>query len=65
MKGDEGVQTVEERADLALLVDSLGNADLRFKEIIWSNVEQSMVSELPSAAITFEQLCTIYQSRSM
>ena len=44
MKGDEGVQTVEERADLALLVDSLGNADLRFKEIIWSNVEQSMVS---------------------
>ena len=44
MKGDERIQTAEKRADLALLVDSLGNADLRFKEIIWSNVEQSMVS---------------------
>lgn len=44
MKGDERVQTVEERADLALLINSFGNANLRFKEIIWSNVEQSMVS---------------------
>ena len=44
MKGDERVQTVEERADSALLINSFGNANLRFKEIIWSNVEQSMVS---------------------
>ena len=33
MKGDERIQTVEERANLALLVDSLGNADLRFNTV--------------------------------
>ena len=34
MKGDERVQTVEERADSALLGDAFGTANLRFKEII-------------------------------
>ncbi len=49
MKGDERVQTVEERTDSALLINSW-DADLRFKEIIWSNVEHPWFLA-PSAAI--------------